>query len=75
MKFTDHIDQVIDGVSQDIEVAVPDVSKGDVLDTGADISEVSGNVWGDTRGAVWGHAPDRRTERGEKAGSAKWGIT
>ncbi len=53
--FDDH-DEVVDGVGEDIEVAVGVVGDGDVLDMSADVGQVSGNVWGNTPGAVWGHA-------------------
>jgi hypothetical protein len=62
MEFFDHDDEVVDGVSNDVEVAIRGVTESDVLDVGADISEVVGNVWGDTPGAVWGHAPEPTTE-------------
>jgi hypothetical protein len=62
MELFDDKDKVVDRMSKDIEVGSGGVPSGDRLDASADVSKVSGNVWGDTPGAVWGHAPNRRTD-------------
>ena len=61
VELLDNDDKVADRVGKDVEVGVVAVPHGDTLDAAADVSEVSGNIWGDTPGAVWGHGPNRRT--------------
>jgi hypothetical protein len=62
VELFDDEDKVVDRMSEDVEVSSGGGPNGDRLDASADIGEVSGNVWGDTPGSVWGHGSDRRTD-------------
>jgi hypothetical protein len=57
VQLLDNADEVVNGVGEDTQVSAHRVGLGDPLDMNVDVGKVSGNIWGDTAGAVWGHVP------------------